>query len=69
MDKTSLSNSFTYHAPKPEQIPKYENFRKLGHELALAIYESQPPSAESTLAIRAVENAIMWANKGIACNT
>lgn len=69
MDISSINNSFTYHAPKPEQIPKYESLRSEAKELALLIYKLCPPSAETTLAIRNLEEAIMWANKSIACNS
>lgn len=69
MDKASINNSFIYHAPKPEQIPKYEYLRNQARQLALDIYESCPQSAEATLAIRHLEEAIMWANKSIACNS
>ena len=69
MDKASLENSFIYHVPTFEQIPKYERLRAKGKELAQMIYEDVPQSAEQVLAIRKVEEAIMWANKGIACNS
>lgn len=63
-----INNSFTYHSPNPDQIPKYQELREAGKDLANAILNLCPESPETTIAIRNVEQAIMWANKSIACN-
>lgn len=67
-DKERLENSFTYHPPKPDQIPRYEALRNKARELAIEFMEIVPPSREKSLAITKLEEAVMWANKGIACN-
>ena len=63
-----LDNSFTYHPPTDDQIPRYEALRKIGKDLAQAIHSYAPDSREKSLAITKVEEAVMWANKAIACN-
>ena len=63
-----IENSFTYHAPKGTQQERYVKLRDYAKALALDILEMVPPSREQSLAITKLEEAIMWANKGIACN-
>lgn len=69
MDKLSINHNFTYHSPKPEQLPKYTELRERARILALDIDVSQPDSREKSLALTKLEEAIMWANAGIARNT
>lgn len=64
----NLKDSFTYHRPFGNQPERYEALRAKAYELARMIQDCCPPSAETTLAIRKVEESIMWANKSIACN-
>ena len=64
-----VDNWFTYHAPTPEQIPKYLEIREAGKELAKKILANVPAGADQSDAIRSVRNAIMTANAGIACDS
>lgn len=64
--KDDLNNRFTYHPPKEEQIGKYESIRRNGGVLAQMIDELVPDSREKSLAITKIEEAVMWANAGIA---
>lgn len=68
--KNQLENSFTYHAPKAElhQQERYVTLRDNAKALAFDIVRLTPPSREQSLAITKLEEAIMWANKAIACN-
>lgn len=69
MDKLSddqLKNWFTYHSPSPDQLPKYQSIREAGYELAVAIRDNAPASADATAAIRKVREAVMTA-AAIAC--
>lgn len=66
--KSQIENSFTYHAPTGEQIPKYKELRDQARELAHKINDLCPNSREKSLAITKLEETIMWANKSIACN-
>lgn len=64
--KQKIEQSFTYHAPKGDQPGRYLTLRNAAKELALMINESVPEGREKSLAITKLEEAIMWANKGIA---
>ena len=68
MDPDDLANRFTYHAPKPGQPEIYQEIRDAGHSLARLIDGHTPDSREKSLAITHLEQAIMWANAGIARN-
>jgi hypothetical protein len=63
-----LINWFTYHAPSPEQIPAYEEIRNAGFTLAAVILRLTPPSADQSVAIRKVREAVAAANSSIACH-
>ncbi len=66
MLRPEIEHNFTYCAPSSKQIPKYNELREKAKELALLISKLCPIGAESTLAIRKVEEAVMWANAAIA---
>lgn len=63
-----LLKRFSYHAPKENQPQKYENIRKNGLAFAELIDAMCPDSREKSLAITALEEAVMWANAAIARN-
>lgn len=65
---SSLENSFVYHAPKDDQPKRYEALRSKAKELAHMIDELCPNSREKSIAHTNLEQAVMWANKSIACN-
>lgn len=62
-----IDNWFQYHAPTPEQVVQYQGLREAGKVLALAIWNTCPPGADRTTAIRMVREAVMTANASIAC--
>lgn len=61
-----IENRFTYHQPTPEKTRMYEHLRYLGKDLAEAICERCPGGRERALALTKLEEAIFWANAGIA---
>ena len=61
-----LTNLFTYHAPSEGDAKAYNVLRKKGLELALTIDRLCPPSADRTVAIRQLREALMTANASIA---
>jgi len=65
---SQLENSFTYHSPKNNQPQRYEAIRGKAKELAHMINELCPDSRERSIAQTNLEQAVMWANKSIACN-
>lgn len=66
MERAELENRFTYHAPSEGQPEKYEALRSKGSELAQLIVDTVPESREQALALTKIEEAIMWANAGVA---
>jgi hypothetical protein len=66
--KMDLKNIFTYHAPTPEQIPKYHELREAALRFAEKIEELVPDGADKAAAIRKVREAVMTANAAIALN-
>lgn len=68
MDSKDLLNRFTYHQPKTDQPQRYQEIRKLGYAFATYINENVVNSKEKEVAIQKLEEAVMWANAGIARN-
>ena len=67
-DHLRIEDRFTYHAPSPDQIPRYEFIRGEAKLLASTLYELCPSSPELTQAINSLDQAVMWANASIARN-
>ncbi|GAB6989575.1 Acb2/Tad1 domain-containing protein [Paenibacillus pini] len=63
-----LENNFSYHPPKEGQSEKYDNIRCKAKELAYLINDLAPKSRENSLAMTNLEQAVFWANAGIARN-
>jgi hypothetical protein len=65
----NLDHWFTYHAPNPEagDLEAYEAIRDAGKNLAEVILRNTPSSADQTVAIRKVREAVMVANAARAC--
>ena len=62
-----LDNWFSYHKPEGDQASRYERLRAAGKALAEVIVAETPASADQTVAIRKIREAIMAANSAIAC--
>ena len=67
MTRADLENWFTYHAPRPDQLPKYEAIRAAALVFAEVVVQNTPPSADQSVAIRKIREATMIANASIAC--
>ena len=63
-----IESAFTYHAPKPGQPELYAKIRERAKALAYLIEDTVPDSREKSLAMTKLEEAVMWANAGIARN-
>jgi hypothetical protein len=61
-----LNVRFTYHPPKEGQPEKYQRLRMEAHSIAISMVELCPQSRELSLAIGKLEEAVFWANAGIA---
>lgn len=63
-----LENRFTYHPPKDGQPIRYQLIRDEAGALAQTINDEVPDSREKSIALTKLEEAVMWANAGIARN-
>jgi hypothetical protein len=61
-----LEHIFTYHAPKPEQLTKYDALRNAAKAFAQVIVDNTEQGADQSAAIRHVREAVMTANASIA---
>ncbi|MEK4513613.1 Acb2/Tad1 domain-containing protein [Paenibacillus sp. FSL K6-2524] len=68
MSNPQIENNFTYHAPKSGQPEIYTEIREKAKELAILIDEHVPKSREQALALTNLEQAVFWANAGVARN-
>lgn len=66
-DSAKLDNWFSYHAPIGDQGERYERLRAGAKAYAQLIVELCPPSADRTVAIRKLREAVYSANASIAC--
>jgi hypothetical protein len=64
--KPNLDHIFKYHAPTPEQLPKYDALRSAAKAFAQSIVDNCPAGADQTAALRKVREAVMTANAGVA---
>ena len=67
-ENEQLERNFTYHAPKADQLERYQQLRDMFKELAYRIDKLCPKSREQSLAMTNLETAIFWANASIARN-
>lgn len=63
-----INNNFIYHVPKEGQPEKYEEIRTQARVFTHKLANLCPPSRELSLAMTALEEAVMWANAAIARN-
>jgi hypothetical protein len=68
MLKERIERDFTYHAPKGDQVERYQQLRDKAKEFAQFIVELTPASREQSLALTHLENAAFYANAAIARN-
>ena len=66
-DDEDLNNRFGYHPPKDDAtIKRHELVRAGLLGVGLVLVDTVPPGRELSLALTALEEAMMWANAGIA---
>jgi hypothetical protein len=68
MTNEEIDHNFKYHPPTEEKHEKYFAIREKAKELAKIIQMEVPASRERALAMTKLEEAVMWANAGIARN-
>ncbi len=65
---SDFERKFIYHEASNDQQDRYAAFRAKAREFAELIQASSNTSREQSLAITKIEEALMWANAGIARN-
>lgn len=67
IDPADINNRFDYHKPQTDRVVKaHETVRKELRVMADTIDSLVPDGREKSLAITKLEEAMMWANAGIA---
>lgn len=66
IDAAEIEKRFTYVAPTGDQPGRYVVIREAAKTFANLIVTTTPASREQSLAITALEEAVMWANAAIA---
>ena len=61
-----LENRFTHHAPNAERIRNHEGIREGALLFAKLVLACVPAGREQALALTKLEEAMFWANAGIA---
>ena len=64
----SKDKIFTYHEPIEETAKRYQEIRTLAKMFSDLVDNLVPKSREASLAQTKIEEAVMWANAGIARN-
>lgn len=67
-DEKRREHNFSYHAPKDDQRPRYEEIRKRAGLIAEYLQFNCPNSRELSLAMTKLEEVVFWANASIARN-
>lgn len=64
--KQRIANDFTYHPPQGDQLARYITLRTEARVLAELFATYVPEGRELSLALTNLEQAVFWANAGIA---
>lgn len=67
--RSEILDRFDFHPGTEVTIPKHERVRRLAGQFANAIIDEVPAGRHQTLALTAIQEAMMWANAGIAIDT
>lgn len=65
-EQERLDTIFTYHAPNDQTRLAYQAIRDGFKGMAAMVLMMVPPGREQALALTNIEQAVMWANAGIA---
>ena len=66
MTPEEIEIRFSYHAPKQEQLPKYETIRREAKKFAVLLSMLCPDSRELSSAMTHLDSVVMFANASIA---
>ena len=63
-----MNHDFTYHAPKGNQVERYNVIREKARQFALFIVGSCPESRELSTVLTKLDEVVFWSNASIARN-
>lgn len=63
---SEIIKRFTYHKVVGSAVDDMQVIRTTARGLALLFHETVPPGREANTALSKLEEAVMWANAGIA---
>jgi hypothetical protein len=66
MNQAEIDSRFTYHPPTDEKQTIYTEIRSKAKALAEYIATNAPTGRETSLSLTNLEQAVMWANAGVA---
>ncbi len=61
-----IKNRFSYHPPDGNKAKKHEAIRDIVEDTAYVFFALVPQSRELSLALTKLEEAMFWANAGLA---
>lgn len=61
-----IDNDFSFHPATEETGPKHDSVRQIVRDAAHALADVVPTGRERSVALTKLEEAMMWANAGIA---
>ncbi|KKK88213.1 hypothetical protein LCGC14_2745460 [marine sediment metagenome] len=64
--KDRINHDFSYHPATPKTGPKHDRVRELLLETAAQLVDIVPDGREQSVAVTKLEEAMFWANAGIA---
>lgn len=68
MEASDFDNRFSYHAPNDKQKELHQRARSIMHDAAVEVDGMGPDCREKSLAVTALEEAMLWTNAMIARN-
>lgn len=69
LSSEDIHNRFDHHAPDEERIKRHALIRSALREMAQIIVDNTPQGREQSTAVTKLEEAMFWANAGIARET
>ncbi|MGE3706746.1 MAG: hypothetical protein AB7I13_15860 [Vicinamibacterales bacterium] len=66
MNEFDILHLFTYHSPTEEKQRQYAAIRMAAREFAAVVIDNTPASADQSVAVRCIREAVMNANAAIA---
>lgn len=68
-EREEIAERFKFHPATDATGPKHEEVRNSLRMLALWVFDDIPPCRERSLALTALQEAMMWCNAAIAIHT